>query len=105
MDLDVLAKIVAIVGAIVAGVYALFRGAILLGAWVSRRTQEGENWSAQERRIGALTDRVQGVITSLEQKIDAHAHDDSRRFEVISDQLTDIKYSLGKIEGKLEIEE
>lgn len=106
-DISVLAGLV---GAAGAGVVGALRAAAWVGAWLERRKEKERGWSAQETRIGALTDRTQAAISAIEREVDhisrdltQHMKDDSQRFLEISEQFGDVKSSLARIEGALGI--
>lgn len=101
MDLGDGANVVAIIGGIAAGMSATLGGAMWIGGWIEKRQAEGKAWSAQDRRLGQLSDRTQSAISHIERDLSQHIRDDHERFLKVSDDFGEVKASLARIEGAL----
>ena len=110
LPLEDLSILVSFVGAAGAGVVAALRAAAWAGAWLEKHREKEKGWSEQEKRIGALTDRTQGALSTIERDVELiardlaqHKKEDSERFLEISSEFGEVKASLARIEGALGI--
>lgn len=112
MDLGAWSNLVAIIGGVFAGLSAIVGGSIWVGGWMQRRQSEGKHFSETDKRVGTLADNSTKAVRDLEKKFDErherierkfdeHAAYDHERFDVVTETLSDIQRTLGRIEGSL----
>lgn len=111
--LDIAIKVVGLTSAIIAGGYATVRTVLFGFVWWHRRQKKEDGWSAQDKRIGEVTDRFTGVLNELQnaitnatkeqerkarerdiaihQRLDEHVGSDNKQFGQVLQQLGNIQ--------------
>lgn len=112
------ANFVGLASASLAGVYASVRSIFFAVGWFYARQKKEDAWTAQDKRIGEVTDRFTGVLNELQSTISQATQEQERKSRerdlaihrrldehITSDQTQfgTVLRSLGKIEGRLGI--